>query len=193
MKNNYRIRDNKEEIPDIPEEESLLSLFDDQNQDVNLFNIIDEEVIRLGGSKIEYFKLMSTDSNYDEVYLEERNKIISNEPVVVWCHYDPTVLEESLGEFGVELINDQVFVFNKSYANRILGRLPIPGDIVKPLFQRQKYEIFEVQEDSFELYGVYHLNCSARLLRDSEDVQTDVEVDMDEVPGATFFDEDDIK
>jgi len=28
-----------------------------------------------------------------------------------------------------------------------------------------------VQEDSFEIYGVYHLVCTAKLLRDSEDVQ----------------------
>ena len=28
-----------------------------------------------------------------------------------------------------------------------------------------------MQEDSFEIYGVYHLACSAKLLRDSEDVQ----------------------
>jgi len=34
-----------------------------------------------------------------------------------------------------------------------------------------RYEIFEVQEDSFEIYGVYHLVCSAKLLRDSADVQ----------------------
>jgi len=39
------------------------------------------------------------------------------------------------------------------------------------MFQEQKYEIFEVVEDSFEAYGVYHLVCSAKLLRDSTEVQ----------------------
>ena len=53
---------------------------------------------------------------------------------------------------------------------RIRGHLKA-GDVLQPKFQNQKYEIIEVQEDSFELYGVYHLVCSARLLRDSEDVQ----------------------
>jgi hypothetical protein len=33
------------------------------------------------------------------------------------------------------------------------------------------YEIIEVQEDSFEAYGVYHYICTAKVLRDSEDVQ----------------------
>ena len=39
------------------------------------------------------------------------------------------------------------------------------------MFQDQDYEIFEVVEDSFESYGVYHLVCSAKLLRDAPDVQ----------------------
>jgi hypothetical protein len=30
------------------------------------------------------------------------------------------------------------------------------------------FEIFEVQEDSFEAYGVYHLVCAAKLLRDAK-------------------------
>jgi hypothetical protein len=62
-------------------------------------------------------------------------------------------------------------VFNKSYMEqRIKGHLKA-GDVLQPRFQNQKYEIFEVQEDSFEIYGVYHLVCSAKLLRDSADVQ----------------------
>ena len=43
--------------------------------------------------------------------------------------------------------------------------------MLQPKFQNQKYEIIEVQEDSFEIYGVYHLVCAAKLLRDSSDVQ----------------------
>lgn len=191
MEDNYKVRDNKQQLPDLPEEESLLQLFDEGNNDINLFNMVDEESIRLSGSKLEYFRYHRQD-NYDEVYLEERNKVIENEAIVVWTHYEPTVLEENLSEFGINEVNDQIFVFNKSYIEKKLGRIPHAGDVVKPFFQRQRYEIFEVQEDSFELYGVYHLNCHARLLRDSEDVQTDVQVDTDDVPGATFLDESDL-
>jgi len=53
---------------------------------------------------------------------------------------------------------------------RIQGNLK-SGDVLQPRFQNQRYEIFEVQEDSFEIYGVYHLVCAAKLLRDSSDVQ----------------------
>ena len=103
--------------------------------------------------------------------MEERNKPIAKEPITVWGHYEPRVLEENLSQFGIELTNDQTFIFNKSYMEqRIQGNLK-SGDVLQPLFQNQRYEIFEVQEDSFEIYGVYHLVCAAKLLRDSSDVQ----------------------
>jgi len=169
---NYKVNINVPPIPDMAESDSELNLFDPDNPDINLFNLIDEELVRLSGSKILFYKYMQSQSNYDEVYMEERNKPISSEPILVYGHYEPKVLEENLTQFGIELTNDQIFVFNKSYIEQRLGRTIIPGDIVQPKFQNQKYEVFQVQEDSFEIYGVYHLACSAKILRDSDDVQT---------------------
>ena len=163
----------KVEVPELPViDESLLSLFDPDNPDINLFNLIDEEATRLGGSKLYVYKFYRSE-DYDEVYMEAPNKTIAREPLVLFGHYEPLALDENLSEYGIELTSDQLFVFNKSYAERILGRPLIAGDVIKPMFQDQRYEVFEVQEDSFEAYGVYHLNCHARLLRDSSDVQNE--------------------
>jgi len=159
------------EMPPLPEllGGTELSLFDQTNNDINLFNLVDDEIIRLGGSELYYYKFRMND-DYDTTYLETRSKVIDSEPIVVYGHYNPTVLEESLTEFGIELQNDQIFIFNKSYIEQRLHEIPKAGDIIKPKFQNQKYEIYEVQEDSFELYGVYHMACSAKLLRDEQSV-----------------------
>jgi hypothetical protein len=103
--------------------------------------------------------------------MESRNKPVAKQPIVIHGHYEPIAMSEELTQFGIQLTNDQLFTFNKSYIERKLGRLVIPGDIVRPFFQDQDYEIFEVVEESFEAYGVYHIACSARLLRDAPDVQ----------------------
>tara|TARA_R100001530_G_scaffold115437_1_gene82369 strand:- start:285 stop:851 length:567 start_codon:yes stop_codon:yes gene_type:complete len=162
-------------MPPLPEllGGTKLSLFDQTNNDINLFNLVDDEIIRLGGSELLYYKFRRSE-DYDEVYRESRSKVVDTEPILVHGHYNPTVLEESLTEFGIELTNDQLFIFNKSYIEQALTRSPIPGDILEPKFQSQKYEIFEVQEDSFEIYGVFHLACSARLLRDSKEVVDEI-------------------
>ena len=153
------------------EGETELSLFDTNNPDLSLFNLIDEEQIRLSGSKILYYKYFQSEGTVDTIYMEEREKTLHSEPVSVFGHYNPTAVEENLTQFGIELTNDQLFIFNKSYMDRMLSRSPIPGDIVEPKFQKQKYELFEVQEDSFEVYGVYHYVCAAKLLRDSPEIQ----------------------
>lgn len=155
---------------DIDEGDSELNLFDPENPDINLFNLVDDEIIKLSGSKLFFYKYNRIE-DYDEVYMEARNKPVSTEPIVVHGHYEPQALQEGLTQFGIELTNDQIFIFNKSYIEHKLGREVIPGDIIKPQFQEQKYEIFEVVQDSFESYGVYHLVCSAKLLRDSSDIQ----------------------
>ena len=141
-----------------------LSLFDQTNNDINLFNLVDDEIIRLGGSELNYY-VFRMGEDFDDTYMETRSKVISA-PILVYGHYNPTVLEESLTEFGIELQNDQMFIFNKSYIEQKISGTPKAGDIIKPQFQDQKYQIYEVQEDSFELYGVFHMSCSAKLLRD---------------------------
>jgi len=169
-KKNWKVTTKLPELPDLDGEDSLLSLFDQNNADINLFNLVDDELIRLAGSKFYLYKYFQTD-DYDPVYMESRNKPVAKNAIVVHGHYEPIAMSEELTQFGIQLTNDQLFTFNKSYIERKLGRAVIPGDIVKPAFQDQSYEIFEVVEDSFEAYGVYHLACSARLLRDAPDVQ----------------------
>lgn len=167
--------------------DNLLGLYDPENPDINLFNLVDDEVIKLGGSKLYFYKYFNTGNQFDDVYMEERTKAIAKEPIVVYGHYDPRMIEEELNEFGIEVMNDQFFTFNKSYIDRKLNRSPIPGDIIKPFFQNQRYEIFEVQEDSFNVYGVYHYRCSAKLLRDTEEV-VDSSVDKHEEQLGAFLD-----
>ena len=81
---------------------------------------------------------------------------------------------------------DQVFVFNKSYTENLLGRPISIGDILQPEFQEMKFEVFEVQEDSFEAYGVYHLMVHAKLLRDTQDIHNEDFFDRTEKIGSKY-------
>ena len=170
------------------EVESVLRFYDPQNEDLNLLNMIDEEAIRLGGSPVWYFKYIRSDTNFDEVYMENREKVISSDPFLVNCHYEPKAIEEPLTEFGIELSNEQLFIFNHSYISRKLGRLPHPGDIIKPKFQNQRYEITEAQEEEFQLYGVYHMACTAKLLRDTREIVEDPMLDRKDNLGEVLDD-----
>ena len=155
-------------LPQTDDYESPFRLFN-KIADQNLFNIVDQEQMKLAGSPLLIFKYYQT-KDIDDVYGEERGKTLSVEPIRIYGHYEPKPVEENLTQFGIELTNDQQFTFNKSYVEQRLGRPIVAGDVIKPEFQNLKYEVFEVQEDSFEMYGVYHLLCSAKLLRDNQDI-----------------------
>jgi len=165
----YKVSTNMPPLPEL-EGRSELSFFDQESPDLNLFNLIDDELIRISGSELLYFKFLQTEEQYDEVYLEARSKPVVSTPIEVYGHYEPKAVEQNMSEFGLELTSDQLFIFNKSYIAAKLGRDPVAGDIIKPRFQNQKFEIFEVQEDGFQIYGVFHMVCAAKLLRDEEDI-----------------------
>jgi hypothetical protein len=152
--------------------ESPFRLFN-KKSDQKLFDLLDEEQIRLSGSPLLVYKYYQN-IDIDDVYGEERSKVILQEPIRVYGHYEPRAIEENLTQFGIELTNDQEFTFNKTYIEQRIERPLIVGDIIKPEFQNLKYEIYEVQEDGFESYGVYHLRCSAKLLRDQQNIHNQI-------------------
>ena len=146
-----------------------LNLFDLNNPDINLFNAIDDELIKVSGSKVLIYTF-EEDGSHDTLYDEQRMKSINPYPKVVWAHYDPRALEENLTEFGIEITNDQVFTFNKAYLESELSRPLRAGDILKPSFQNIFYEVYQVIEEGFSAYGVYHLQASAKVMRDTPEV-----------------------
>jgi hypothetical protein len=145
-----------------------LSMFHLDNPDIELFNLIDGELIKLAGSVILVYRYEGSEI-VEDIYDEDRQKIFNPIPLKLYGHYDPRSVEETLSEFGLEIENDQIFTFNLSDLTKKVKRKLIPGDILKPMFQDLFYEVFEAQEASFEVYGVYHLNVTTKLLRDNDD------------------------
>jgi len=187
MAKRFKVRRQMDNLPEL-QGGTPLSFYDPNNPDVNLFNLIDDEIIRISGSPLYYFKQLVKE-DFDDVYLEARNKTVMSEPITVHGHYEPSVVEETLSKFGIEVTNDQMFVFNKSYIESALNDSPQIGDQIKPYFQNIKYEVTEVQEDSFELYGVYHTVVTAKILRDSQDTVNEPLTDIsDDVGGYPDLD-----
>lgn len=168
MKKKFKVSRQMDGLPEL-QGATPLSFFDPNNPDVNLFNLVDDEIIRITGSPLNYYKQL-VEEDYDEVYLEARNRTVVSSPIKVHGYYEPSVVEETLSQFGIEITNDQMFIFNKSYIEKMLHREPKIGDQIKPDFQNIRYEVIEVQEDSFEMYGVYHTVVTTKILRESEDV-----------------------
>ena len=70
-------------MPPLPEGEgkSLLNFFDQENADINLFNLVDDELIKISGSELYYYRYFQSE-DHDDVYLEARNKPIATAPLI---------------------------------------------------------------------------------------------------------------
>ena len=64
----------------------MLNIYDLDNPDIELFNMVDDELIRLGGSRILLYKFYRTEGMEDDLYGEASQKTISNTPVVLQGH-----------------------------------------------------------------------------------------------------------
>ena len=53
---------------------NLLNLFDENNPDISLFNLIDEEIIGLGGSEFYVYKYEIDGATTDDLYGEDSSK-----------------------------------------------------------------------------------------------------------------------
>jgi hypothetical protein len=166
---------NPESSEDVPEDVRL-SLFGENNQDIEYFNSVDQEVIELGGSDMYYIKFMRSE-NFDELYEEDRDKVYANK-LIIRGHYTPAPIGQEITQFGITLSNDQRFVFNKDYLKKKLGRLPIAGDIIQPRFQNIYFQIHQVDEEAFNIWGVYHLSLHAKLLKDVGSVIRELRVEV---------------
>ena len=56
-------------------DESKLSLFDRNSNDLELFNLVDDELIKLSGSKIYYYKSYIDDSYYFSTTSDARRQL----------------------------------------------------------------------------------------------------------------------
>ena len=64
-------------LPPLPEIEgkSELSFFDPESADLNLFNLVDDELIRISGSELLYYKYFRSE-DYDEVIITVITQIV---------------------------------------------------------------------------------------------------------------------
>ena len=69
---------------------NALKMFDSDNPDVELFNLVDGEISMLAGSKLYVHRYMQPDTS-DDVYDEERGKVLYQKPMEMFGHFDPRV------------------------------------------------------------------------------------------------------
>lgn len=144
--------------------------FDPQNPMFDLFNAWDQEAIQRGGSPLYYYEVIIQPDMIDPIYLEARNKLFSNNPVQLWCNYDPIPSQNLLNQFGIDSPDEMKFEVNYRAVLQSVGHPPKIGSRLFTPHLNENWVIVQRNLGEFKMWGALRLELICQ--RFQEDVVT---------------------
>ena len=144
-----------------------LQQFDPENPEFNLFNLWDQEIIQMGGSPIFYYEVFIQQGTVDPIYYEDRGKIFSNNPIQLYCLYEPTPSQNALGPFGIDSPDEMMFEFNYKAVLDAVGHAPKIGSRLYTPHLRENWVIVQRNTGEFKMWGVMRLQILAQRFQES--------------------------
>ena len=144
--------------------------FDPQNPMFDLFNQWDQEAIQRGGSPLYYYEVIIQPDMIDPIYLEARNKLFSNNPVQLWCNYEPIPSQNLLNQFGIDSPDEIKFEVNYRAVLQAVGHPPKIGSRLFTPHLSENWVIVQRNLGEFKMWGAIRLELICQKFQ--EDVVT---------------------
>lgn len=137
------------------------------SQSHELFNLWDQEAIRIGGSPIYYHEVFIPPASMDKDYLESRGKMWSQHPIELFSIYDPIPSSMTQGLFGIDGQDDISFMTNYKDTLSRIGHLPVIGSRIYSPHLRENWEIMDRKLGDFHRWKVYRIEIVCRRFQES--------------------------
>lgn len=134
-----------------------LQQFDPASLEHDLFNVWDQEVIEVGGTPLFYYDVFININNIDELYVEARDKIYSQNPTQIYGYYEPIPSSNTMGVFGIDSPDEIMFEFNYRHVLRALGRAPKIGARIFSPHKKENWMVMQRNVEVFKLWGELRL------------------------------------
>jgi hypothetical protein len=144
-----------------------LQQFDPENPEHNLFNLWDEEQMRIGGSPIFYYEVFIQKAAVDPIYHEDRSKLFSNHPIEIFGSYEPIQSQNYMNAFGVDSPDEMIFKFNYRAILRAIGHPPKIGSRLRTPHLDENWVIIQRNLGEFGLWGALRLEILAQRFQES--------------------------
>lgn len=144
-----------------------LQQFDPENPELELFNTYDQEAIEIGGTPIFYYEVFIQMQTVDPLYLEDRGKLWSNNPICLYGFYEPIPSQNMMTTFGIDAPDELMFEFNyKDVLNRI-GHPPKIGSRLYAPHRRENWIIIQRNVEEFKVWGELRLQIMCQRFQES--------------------------
>lgn len=147
---------------------SSLQQFDPDNRsEFDLLNLWDSEAIKQGGSPIYYYEVFIQANTIDPLYLEDRGKIWSPNPVQLWAMYDPVPSQNYMTTFGADSPDEVMFEFNYRDVLDVLGHPPKVGSRIFTPHRREHWQIVQRGDEQYHLWGQFRLQVMCKRFQET--------------------------
>lgn len=127
-----------------------------------LMDAWDAESIRRGGSPLYYYEVFIQQGTIDPIYLEDRGKIFSNIPIVIYTSYEPTASQNYQSIHGIDSLEDVIFETNYTDVLNRIGHPPKIGSRIHSPHLGEDWILVQRNLAEFKNWGKFRLNliCS---------------------------------
>src|SRR4051812_11720331 len=102
-------------------------MFDPNNPASGFINSLNANLFEIAGSPIFYYEVFIQVSQIDKLYLEDRSKLWSNDPVQFYGIYEPIEQQNPSGAFGIDGLGDILIECNREAVINAIGHIPKRG------------------------------------------------------------------
>lgn len=144
-----------------------LQQFDPDNPEFDLFNEWDQEVIAIGGTPLFYYEVFIQSNTLDKLYVEDRGKLWSPNPVCLYGYYDPIPSQNFQGAFGIDSPDELMFELNYRDVLRRLCHPPKIGSRIYTPHKREHWLIMQRNVEVFKMWGELRLQLMCTRFQES--------------------------
>lgn len=141
--------------------------FDPESSQHDLFNDWDQEALQRGGSPLYYYEMLVQPQTVDPIYLEDRGKLFTNHPVMLWCTYEPIPSQNLLNQFGIDAPDEMKFELNYRAVLRAIGHPPKLGSRLYSPHLRENWVIVQRNLGEFKMWGALRLELICQRFQES--------------------------
>ena len=144
-----------------------LAQFDPENTVHDLFNLWDQEAIKIGGSPIMYYECLINFTTIDMLYLESRDKLFSTHPIQLYGFYEPIPDQNHQNMFGIDSLEDMIFEFNYKAVLTAIGHPPKLGSRLYSPHKRQNWVVIQRNLGEWKMWGELRIQLLCQKFQES--------------------------
>lgn len=136
--------------------------FDPENPEFDLFNTWDQEALAMGGAPVYYYEVMIQSQTTHDLYLEDRGKLWSPNPICLMAQYDPIPSQNQMTVFGMDAADELLFEFNYQEVLKKVGHPLRIGSRLFSAHRRENWVVIQNGVEEFKLWGQLRLQVMAK-------------------------------